>query len=419
MVSKDLLLERFLRYVKINTQVVPDAGKIPSSAGQFELAKLVADDLKSAGVKNVTLKENAFIYGTIPENLPKKHPARGKVPVVGFLAHLDTAAEVSGENIKPRIIKKYNGEKIAFSGNPELTLDPSENHVLAECKGHTIITADGTTLLGGDDKAGIAAIVEMAEYFDKHPETLHGKIRICIIADEEVGVGADVLDLKEFGADVAYTVDGGGFGEIDVESFNGFKGKVAVKGIAAFPGYGKGVYLNASKVLSEFITKMDDSLWPENCEKRQPIWWIDEVKGSTADAEMAVYLRNFDLSGIEDQKKLLDNIKTATLKKYPKAKIDINISETYKNYRLELDKDKRVVEYAEEATRRIGLKPIHNYVRGGNDSCHLCFKGLISTNLFIGMDQMHSLREWISLDVMEKAVENLIALAGVWAEKAS
>lgn len=412
MINKKALLDRFLKYVKIDTQVVPDAPKVPSSAGQFELARIVTEDMKNAGVQDVVINEKCYLLGTIPAN-----PKFANKPVVGFLAHFDTAAEVSGKDVKPRIIENYQGQKITFTANPDMSLDPAELPALAACKGHTIITADGTTLLGGDCKAGIAAIVEMAQYFKDHPEAPHGKIRVCIIPDEESGIGAEQLDLKEFGVNVAYTVDGGAPGEIDVESFNGFKGKVTIKGNAAFPGYGKGVYLNAARVLSEFVAKMNDNMWPENCEGRQPIWWVDDFKGRTADAEVVVYLRNFDLDDIERQKAILNDVKKDVLKKFPKAKIDIDISKTYLNYKLELDKDKRVVSFAEEAATRIGLKPSHKYVRGGNDSCHLCFSGLISTNLFVGMDCMHSLREWMSLDVMAKASENLVALSGVWAEK--
>lgn len=411
MTTKDRLLERFLKYVKVDTKVIPDAPKIPSSPGQLELAKTVVEDLKQAGVQDIKMTEQGYIYGTIPSN------ASHNVPTIGFVTHLDTAAECSGKDVKPQIIKNYEGKDIPLPGNKELTLKVSEEPELKKCVGHTIITTDGTTLLGADDKAGIAAVIEMAHYFKDNPDKKHGKIRIGVMPDEELGIGAEHLDLKEFNADFAYTVDGGGLGEIDTESFNGYKGKVTVEGYAAFPGYGKGIYLNATKILSDFVAAMQEDMWPENCEGRQGIWWVDAFKGDVAHAEMVVYLRDFDLEGIKDKEKTLNTIKDKLLKKYPKAKINVDIGETYKNYRYELDKDKRVVEYAEEAIKRIGLKPKHNSVRGGNDSCHLCFSGLLSTNLFIGMQRMHSLKEWVSLDVMEKAVENLIALVGVWHDK--
>ena len=414
---RESLLDRFLKYVKVNTQAIPEATKIPSSAGQLELAKIVAEDLTAAGVVDIRVTEQGYIYGTIPSNLPANHPAHGKAPTLGFISHLDTAAECSGKDVKPQVIKNYQGQDIPLTGNPNLVLKPSEEPPFKDCIGHTIITTDGTTLLGADDKAGIAAIVEMASVLKEHPEKLHGKIRIGIMPDEELGIGAEKLDLKEFGADFAYTIDGGAAGEIDTESFNGFQGKVSVEGYAAFPGYGKGIYLNATKILTEFVTLMNDTMWPENCDGRQGIWWVDAFKGEVARAEMSVFLRDFDLEGIKEKEKTLKGIKEKLLKKYPKAKIEVSVAEQYKNYRYELDKDKRVVQYAEEAVRRVGLKPAHHSVRGGNDSCHLCFSGLLSTNLFIGMQRMHSLKEWVSLQVIEKAVETLVALTGVWLEK--
>ncbi len=414
---KEPLLERFIKYAKIDTQAVPDKGKIPSSEGQLELANIVVQDLKEAGVVDIRMTEQGYVYGTIPSNIPAGHPAYGRVPTIGFVSHLDTAMECPGKNVKPQIIKKYGGEDIVLPGNPELILKVDEEPELKKCMGHTIITSDGTTLLGVDDKAGIAVIVEMAHYFKENPDKLHGKIRIGIMPDEELGIGAENLDLKEFGADFAYTLDGGGLGEIDIESFNGYKGKITVEGYAAFPGYGKGIYLNATKILSEFVSMMKEEMWPQNCDGRQGIWWVDAFNGGVANAELYVYLRDFELEGIKEKEKLLNEIKEKLLKKYPKAKIDINISETYKNYKYELDKDKRVVQYAEEAMKRIGIKPIHHSVRGGNDSCHLCFSGLLSTNLFVGMQRMHSLKEWCSLQVMEKAVETIISLVNVWTEK--
>jgi len=412
---KETLLDRFLKYTKVNTQALHEQKGIPSSPGQLDLAKIVALDLKNAGITDIKMTGEGYIYATIPSNAP----AGRKVPTLGFISHLDTAAECSGKDVKAQVIKNYNGKDIPLPGNKNLTLKVDEEPELKKCTGHTIITTDGTTLLGCDDKAGIAALVEMAHYFKDHPDKPHGKIRIGVMPDEELGIGAEKLDLKEFGADFAYTVDGGGLGEIDTESFNGYRGKIKVEGYAAFPGYGKGIYLNAARVLSDFVTMMPDNIWPENCDGRQGIWWVDDFKGGTANAEAVVYLRDFDVDGIKEKEQILNNIKEKVLKKYPKAKIDINIGETYKNYRYELDRDKRVVEYAEEAMKKIGITPQHHSVRGGNDSCHLCFSGLLSTNLFIGMQRMHSLKEWASLNIMERAVDTLVSLVNVWYEKSA
>lgn len=416
---KDRLVERFIKYTKVDTRSLPDTDRIPSTPGQLELANMVAEDLKRAGVDDIDLTEEGFTYATIPENLPKGHPAKGKVPTIGLLAHLDTAQEAPGKGVKARIIENYQGGEITFPGNPGLKLTPGIAPVLKNCIGHTIITSDGTTLLGGDDKAALSVLVELAQYYKDNPNELHGKIRLGIIPDEEIAVGAEKLDLKKYGADVAYTIDAGEMGEIDVESFNGFKGTITVEGYAAFPGYGKGIYLNAIQVLSKFIAAMNDERWPQNCDSRQPIWWIQDMKGEVSKAEAVVYLRDFALEGIEEQKRLLDGIKTKVIKDFPKAKINIEINEMYKNYKYELDKDPRVVEYAEEAMKRIGITPKRNYVRGGNDSCHLCFKGLLSTNLFVGMQNFHSSMEWISADTIEASFKNIISLAGVWLEKSA
>lgn len=413
------LIERFVKYTKIDTTADPESKTTPSTPGQLELAKIVEKDLLDAGVDDLEMTQEGFIYATIEENLPADHPAKGKVPVIGFLSHLDTANEAPGKNVKARFIENYQGDDITFPGNPELKLTTEDYPKLKSVIGHTIITANGTTLLGGDDKAGLSVIVEMVKYFKAHPEELHGKIRLAIIPDEEIGIGAEKLDLKKFGADFAYTLDGGEIGEIDVESFNGFKGKIEVEGYAAFPGYGKGVYVNAIQILSKFVAAMNDELWPQNCDGRQPIWWVHDFQGEVAKASATVYLRDFDLEGIEKQKKMLNNIIEGLKKDYPKAKINLDVVEMYKNYKYELDKDPRVVAYAEEAMKRIDIEPKRNFVRGGNDSCHLCFNGLLSTNLFVGMQNMHSLTEWNTVESIEKALEAAISLTKVWLDKSA
>jgi len=259
--------------------------------------------------------------------------------------------------------------------------------------------------------------VELAYFLQENPEKLHGDLRLAIIPDEEIGVGAHRLDLKKFGADFAYTIDGGSLGEIDFESFNGFQGKIKVKGNAVFPGYGKGTYLNAIQVLAEFISDMSPKLWPQYCEGRQGIWWIDKFKGDTAQAEAKIFLRDFEISGIESMKRMLNDLKDIISKKYPKAKIEITIQETYRNYKDHLNKDPRVVEYAKKAIQQAGITPKPNSVRGGNDACGLCANGLLSTNLFAGAHQMHSYLEWTSLEVMQKAVEAIANLAEVWVQE--
>jgi len=412
MVDKNRLIENFKKYVAVNTQSDPDSQSSPSTPGQIELAKIMAEDLKKAGASDVELQDDAFIFATIPASSGMENK-----PVIGLLAHLDTANEAPGENVKIRMIENYQGGEINYPANPSVKLDYESAPKLKECIGHTVITSDGTTLLGGDDKAGLAVLTELVHYYKKNPDKPHGKVRIAVIPDEETGVGTEKLDLNKFGVDFAYTLDGGEIGEIDIESFNGFMGKISIEGNAAFPGYGKGIYLNAIQVLSKFIAKMDDDKWPQNAEGRDPIWWIQKMDGDVSHAEAAVYLRDFDLEGIEKQKELLNSVKESINKEFPKAKISLDISETYKNYKYELKKDSRVVDYAKEAMKKIDIEPKENFVRGGNDSCHLCFSGLLSTNIFVGMQNMHSLIEWNTVESIEASARTVISLLEVWASK--
>lgn len=411
------LLDRFIKYVKIDTQSIEDAPVIPSSPGQLELAKIVAEDLKKAGVKDITVMEKGYLTGTIYENIPSTHPAKGKVPVIGFVAHFDTAPESPSNGVKPRVIKNYSGEKIIYPANSRIEIDPATEPELKKCLGHTIITSDGTTTLGADDKSGIAEIVEMAQHFTDHPNELHGEIKIGMMPDEETGAGSEHFDIKGLGTEVAYTVDGDKLGAIDVGCFNAWKGKVSIKGVAAFPGEGKGEYLSAIQLAGEFISAIPSNYLPQNCDGMQPILFFDALKGGVPESEFVILLRAFTVEEIEEEKKLLEGIKNNLLNKHPKAQIDISFTESYKNYKYELDKDKRIVEYAKEAMKRIGIEPIISFARGGNDSGEFCNHGVLSANIFCGFNLLHTQREWVSLEIMEKATENLISLAKIWFEK--
>lgn len=408
------MLKDFLRYLAIDTQSSHKTGTVPSTNGQLELAKIVAEDLKDAGAKGVELTEDGFLYAWIEDNIPDDDPIKGRVPTIGFLAHFDTAGELSGADVKPQIIKNYDGSVINYPNNKNLKLEPDADPKLRDCVGHTIVTTDGTTLLGADDKSGIAILVELCRYYRDNPDDLHGTVRIGIIPDEEIGVGTEKLDLDLFAADFAYTIDGGHLGEIDVESFNGYKGTISVRGNVAFPGYGKGIYLSAIQVLSKIIAMMDEKLWPQNAEEREGIWWIQSISGSVEKADAEIYLRDFELEGINTKIDRLEEIKKHVLSEYPKSEINIEIKEQYKNYRFNLEKDERVVSFAEDAMKRAGIKPNRKYLRGGNDSCHLCEKGLLSTNLFAGSENPHSLKEWASIEVMEAALKTVIELVEQW-----
>lgn len=414
MSNRDAMVERFLKYVKFDTQASHEATVTPSSPGQMDLAKVVLEDLKAAGVSELELTDEAYIYGSIPGNLADN----SKVPTLGFLAHLDTAAEAPGKDVKPRIIENYQGGEITYPDNPNVELCDKNAPALKNCVGQTIITTDGNTLLGADNKVGITVIVALAKHLTSSPNLKHGNIRIGIMPDEEIGIGAEKLDIKKFGADVAYTIDGESRGDIDVESFNGYKGSIKVGGCVAFPGYGKGIYLNATQVLAKFISKMPDKLWPQNAEGREDTWWLSSCKGDTAHAETEIFLRSFDIEGIEKQKQMLDSIKQDVLKEFPEAVININIQEVYKNYKLKLEEDPRIVAFAEEAMKNIGITPTKKYIRGGCDCCHLCFNGLLSTNIFCGFHNMHSLTEWVTIEDMEASFKTALELTKIWATKA-
>ena len=418
-VNRDRFVKRFIKYTTYDTKSDPTVtDKTPSTEGQRELAKIIVADFKTAGYQNVEVDDQCYIYATLPSNIPDGHPAKGKVPVVGLFGHLDTASEESGKDVKARVIENYDGSEITYPANPDIKLTSKVAPELKDCIGHTIITSDGTTLLGGDDKVALSIMVELPTYFKENPEMLHGNIRVAVIPDEEIGVGTEKFDLKKFGADVAYTIDASEIGGIDVESFNGFKAGVEVKGVSAFPGYGKDIYQSAAQVISKFVAKMDEKYWPQNGADRDSIWWVDEFSASVSEAKMSVYMRAFDIEGIKEEEKMLNSIANDLLKEYPTAKINVDVKEMYKNYKYELDKDPRVVDYAEEAMKKLQITPKRNFVRGGNDSCHLCFSGLLSTNIFAGFHNMHSLREWVSVETMEASLKTVATLAGVWVEHA-
>lgn len=413
MINKERMLNDFLAFVKIDTTSALGTGTLPSTPGQMKLAKIIASKFEEVGIKEIKLTENGFLFGTLPSNLPQDKVATA----IGFLAHFDTSSSVSGKDVKPQVIKNYQGQDITFSGKPSLALTVKENGNLAKCMGHTIITSDGTTLLGGDCKMGIAIMLEVARCFKENPSVQHGKIRFSIVPDEETTLGFEKFDVREFGVKIAYTLDGSFLGDVDIESINASIAKITVKGNSVYQGYGKGIYLNASKVLCEFVTEMTAIPWPEDSEKREPYWWAENFNGTSETAAMGVFLRDFDPDGLKKQEIELNKIRDKILKKYPKAKINIAVSEMYRNYKEILNKDKRVLEYAKEAMKSCGIIPNPISVRGGNDACHLCQEGVISTNIFIGMQHLHSFREWISLEVAEKSAETVVELCKIWSKE--
>ncbi len=416
---RDELLESLLKYVKIDTKSDPNNKTLPSTPGQMDLAKIIKKDWEDAGVEEIELTNDCYLFGTIPSNVPKNHPTCNKIPVIGLCAHFDTSEAASGTNVKPRIIENYKGEKVLYPNNPDLYLDTDYDPELKNCIGHTIITSDGTTLLGGDDKAGLSIMLAIAKHLKEHPEIIHGKIRLCGFPDEENARGSEDLDTKKFAVDIAYALDGLSMGQLDIECFSGKNANIVVEGVNANPGYGKNKLVSAIDVISKFNTLIPKKYWSFNVDGKEPYMLINSVEGDFTGMKSKIALRSFDKKGMEEMEEVLHKNREEVLKEFPGAKIKLDIKEYFKNYGDFLKEDPRVVDYAVEGLKRAGVKPILGAVRGGCDSCQLADKGIKSLNYFIGMQQPHSEREWISLQVIEKSFESLVETLKVWVEKSS
>jgi tripeptide aminopeptidase len=410
------VLDRFLRYVRIDTQSQEDVEAYPSTPKQLDLLKLLADELKALGVADAAIDQYGYVTGTIPATLPPDQAA--KVPVIGFIAHVDTSPAVSGAGVKPVIHKNYRGGDIVLPGDAAQVISPKEYPNLEKRYiGMDIVTSDGTTLLGADDKAGVAEIMTAAEVLLRSPEIKRGAIKIGFTPDEEIGAGTKYFDVKRFGADFAYTLDGGPVGEIEFETFNAFLATITIQGVAVHPGYAKDKLVNAIRVLADIVTRLPKDMAPETTEERQGYIHPYDFQGQAEAVTVKMLLRDFDMEGIEKEKEIITGVVEEVRALYPKAKIDLEFKEQYLNMRYPLEKDPRVLEYAEEAVRRSGVEPHYTLIRGGTDGAKLTYAGLLTPNLFAGGEAFHSKIEWVPVQVMEKAVETIVNLAVVWAEK--
>ncbi|MBP9005745.1 MAG: peptidase T [Candidatus Marinimicrobia bacterium] len=410
------ILERFFRYVKIDTQSQEDVtDRYPSTAKQLDLAKILVKELSDLGLKDAAMDEFGIVMATLPSNLAPTEAAR--VPVIGLLAHLDTSPEVSGKDVKPIIHQNYRGGDIKLPGDPNVIIRQSENPILAEKIGEDIVTSDGTTLLGADDKAGIAEIMSFLSYLQKHPDIKHGTLRIAFTPDEEVGAGTDHFDVKIFGADFAYTVDGETVGEIEIETFNASAGIFTVHGINVHPGYAKGKMVNAIPIAAEIVRLIDREPSPATTEKREGYLHPYVIEGGVEKVTLRVLLRDFDADGIRAKSVRLNEIRDQVASQFPRARIELEVKESYKNMYVKLAENPKVIEYALEATRRAGIQPKTQIIRGGTDGAKLCFMGLPTPNIFTGGHNFHSKQEWISVQDMEKTVATLVNLVQVWVEK--
>ncbi len=410
-------LERFLEYVKINTQSNEASDTTPSSPNQFELANLLVRELKEMGINDAEVDEHCYVMATIPSNIPPEHPAYGKVPNIGFLAHLDTSPEVTAENVNPQIIENYDGSDIVLPKDANVVIRVNENPNLKKCIGHTIVTTDGTTLLGADNKAGVAAIMTLAQTLIENPNILHGTIRICFTPDEEIGNGTKFLDINKFNVKYAYTVDGDLPGELNKETFSADQAIITILGKDIHPGTAKGIMVNSIRIVGEIITRLPKHMAPETTEGYEPYIHPYVLDGGVGKTTLKLLLRDFRTSGLEEQKVLLEQIIDEVKQFFPNSKISLETKYQYRNMIEGLEKHPIVLENLWESAIRSGVEPYWKPIRGGTDGARLTEMGLPCPNIYTGGNNFHSKTEWLSVNFLNKTVETLVNLVQIWVEK--
>ncbi|PWB77715.1 MAG: peptidase T [Holophagae bacterium] len=411
------LLERFLRYVAVDTQSDDASTTSPSTEKQKDLARMLAEELRALGCADATMNEWGYVLASVPANLPAGHPAAGSVPAIGLIAHMDTYFATPGGGVKPRVIESYDGSDITLG--PGQVLDVTSNPNLARCVGQTLIHTDGTTLLGADDKAGVAEIMTLVAWLRDHPEFLHGSIRVAFTTDEEVGRGTEHFDVAAFGADYAYTLDGSDLGEIEDETFCADTAVVTITGHDVHPGYAKDKLVNAVRVASAIVGGLDTSHLPETTEGRQPYLHPYTIAGNVSAVELKLLVRAFTVEELAARENHLREVIAGVSTHFPAAKIDLAIQESYRNMAYKIREDVKVLEYALEAVQRIGVEPKRQAIRGGTDGARLSFMGLLTPNIWAGGQSFHSVREWVSLEWMAKAVEATLETLTVWVERSA
>ncbi|AKM19058.1 peptidase T [Geobacillus stearothermophilus] len=410
---KQELIERFIRYAKVNTQSDPESSTCPSTQGQWELARMLVEELKSIGMEDVTVDENGYVMATLPANTDKN------VPVIGFLAHMDTAPEFTGANVNPQIIEQYDGGDIVLNKEQGIILSPNDFPELAGYKGHTLITTDGTTLLGADDKAGIAEIMTAMNYLIQHPEIKHGKVRVAFTPDEEIGRGPHKFDVAKFGAQFAYTVDGGPLGELEYESFNAAEAKMTIKGKNVHPGTAKGKMINSIKIAMEFQQQLPADEAPEHTEGYEGFYHLLSFQGSVEETKLHYIIRDFDREQFEARKAKMNEIAASLAQKYGNDRITLEINDQYYNMREKIEPVRHIVDIAHEAMTNLGIEPKVKPIRGGTDGSQLSYMGLPTPNLFAGGENFHGRYEYISADTMVKSAEVIVEIIKLFEQKAS
>ena len=405
--NRSQVTERFLRYAAVDTQSADDMEQMPSTEKQRVLGHMLAEELKELGVSDVREDENGYVYSVIPSNLEEGHQA----PALGFISHMDTAPAFSGTNVKPQIIENYDGEDICLNKDASIWLSANDFPEMKNYKGKTLITTDGTTLLGADDKAGVAEIMTMAAWFLSHPEEKHGKICIAFTPDEEVGRGADRFDVNGFGADVAYTVDGGAIGELEYENFNAASGRVKIHGASIHPGSAKGKMKNALLMGMEFQSLLPVFENPMYTEEYEGFFHLDRMEGSVEEASLEYIIRDHNKQKFEDKKELFKEAAAYLKKKYGSGSIEVQVKDSYYNMKEKIEPYMYLIDEAKAAMEELGITPVIVPIRGGTDGARLSYMGLPCPNLCTGGHNFHGKDEYICAESMETITELLIRIA--------
>ncbi len=413
MTDKQHIINRFISYVTIDTESDPKSDTTPSTSKQWNLANKLAEELKTIGMSEVTIDDNAYVMATLPSNVARE------VPVIGFVSHFDTSPDFTGANVKPQVIEDYGGNDILLNKEKNFVLSPSYFEDLLQYKGQTLITTDGTTLLGADDKAGICEIVSAMEYLIQHPEIKHGKIRVCFTPDEEIGRGAHKFDVAKFGAEWAYTMDGSQVGELEYENFNAAKAEVTIQGKIVHPGYAKNKMINSMYIATDFINSLPRMETPEHTEDRQGFFHLTSMNGEVDKTVLEYIIRDHDKEKFEARKEIFQKLAKELNEQLEKELIEVKITDQYSNMREKIEPVMHIVDIAEEAIKQAGITPIIKPIRGGTDGSQLSFMGLPCPNIFAGGHNFHGRYEYVPVESMQKAVEVIINIAQLTAEKAN
>lgn len=407
------IVERFVKYAKIDTQSDPNSITNPSTSKQFDLSNLLKEELQEMGYTNIELDSQCYLYAEIPAN----NPSGKNIPKIGFVAHVDTSPDRSGKNVNPQIINNYQGGDIKL-GSSDLVIKFNENKHLKDCIGHTIITTDGTTLLGSDDKSGVTAIMELAKYYAQNPHIEHGAIGICFTPDEEIGRGADNFDLEKFGCEYAYTIDGEMPGELNKETFTADHAWIRAYGREIHPGSAKDIMVNSARAIARAVELLPKDHAPETTEGHQPYIHPHSVTGSVGKSELMILLRTFNDADLNTQHKFLEEMVEQLRAEFPKTRIELEIKKIYRNMLDKLIENPKGCDYLFEAAENVGVNPEWKPIRGGTDGSRLTEMGLPCPNIFTGGQNFHSEQEWLSVNSLAKSIETMKNLVQVWYEKA-